>query len=189
MTNSNVITSVASGIGTGGNIEIGSTNHLLDYFILNGNQIRADAFGGPGGNINVNADVYLTSNSLVSASSQLSSPGIIAIQASFTDVSGSVAQLPESPLKATDLLRASCAARFAGGKLSSLVLSGRDGLPIQPGSVLPSPLYLASNAAAPVAGGGLLPQGSTAGFSRLSAASKDRPLTQYSLLPNAKCAL
>ena len=127
MENSQITTSVESGVGGGGNITIGTEVHPFDFILLKDSQIRADAFGGPGGNINIIADVYLTSGSLVTASSQLSTPGTIAIEATFTDVSGTVTQLPESPLKATELLRASCAARFAGGKASSLVLSGRDG--------------------------------------------------------------
>jgi hypothetical protein len=66
---------------------------------------------------------------------------MIDIEATFTNVTGSVTLLPETPLQATELLRASCAARFAGGKTSSLVLGGRDGLPLEPGGLLPSPLY------------------------------------------------
>ena len=97
MNDSKVITSVASGVGSGGNITIGSTSHPFDNVILKNSEIRADAFGGPGGNIDINANVYLTSGSVVSASSQLSTPGTIAIEATFTDVSGTVAQLPESP--------------------------------------------------------------------------------------------
>ena len=189
MENSQITTSVESGVGGGGNITIGSTDHPFDFVLLKDSQIRADAFGGPGGNINIIADVYLTSGSLVSASSQLSTPGTIAIEATFTDVSGTVTQLPESPLKATELLRASCAARFAGGKASSLVLSGRDGLPIQPGGLLPSPLNLTGDAATRTSDSGFTAPELTTRLSLLRADTSDRLLTQYSLLPNAKCAL
>jgi filamentous hemagglutinin family protein len=135
---SQVTTAVGTGNGKGGNITIDP-----EFVVLDRSQIRADAFDGPGGNVRITADVFLRSDSIVSASSALSTPGTIAIEATFTNVTGSVAQLPETPLQATELLRASCAARFAGGKASSLVLGGRDGLPLQPGSLLPSPLYLA----------------------------------------------
>ncbi len=137
LSDSQITTSVQSGIGSGGNIAIDS-----QLIVFDGSRIRADAFGGPGGNIDITAEVYLTQNSLVSASSALSTPGTINIQASITDVSGTLARLPEAVLQAAALLRASCAARLAGGKSSSLVLAGREGLPLEPGSLLPSPLVL-----------------------------------------------
>src|SRR4029450_3518446 len=140
----------------GGNINIDP-----QFLILNNSKILANAFGGPGGNINITADVFLVNsggmfppslNGIVDASSALSTPGTVTIEATFTNVVGSFFQLPSTPLEATELLRASCAARFAGGKTSSLVLAGRDGLPLQPGGLLPSPLYVVSDADPPAAG-------------------------------------
>ncbi|MGH7306600.1 MAG: hypothetical protein ACRELZ_25240, partial [Candidatus Rokuibacteriota bacterium] len=135
LVDSRITTSVRSGAGKGGNITIDP-----DFVILNNSQIRADAFGGPGGNVQIIANVLLTSGSIVSASSALGVPGTIDVQASITDLSGNVSQLPQSALQAAALLRASCAARLAGGKLSSLVVSGRDGVPADPGGMLPSPV-------------------------------------------------
>jgi hypothetical protein len=188
LTDSQVTTSVVSGFGRGGNINIDP-----QALILNNSRILANAFGGPGGNINITADVFLVNSGgmfptsltgIVDASSALSNPGTIDIEATFTNVTGSVTRLPETPLLATELLRVSCAARFAGGKASSLVLAARDGLPLQPGGLLPSPLYVT---------------GPSSGDNRLSAVeiplrftlleSKDRLLNTYSLLPNAKCSL
>jgi filamentous hemagglutinin family protein len=188
LTDSRVTTSVESGFGGGGNINIDP-----EFLILNNSQILANAFGGPGGNINIRAGSFLVNSGgqfptsltgIVDASSALSTPGTVNIEATFTNVTGSFFQLPSTPLEATELLRASCAARFAGGKTSSLVLGGRDGLPLQPGGLLPSPLYVA---------------GPSSADNRLTAEemplrvtlleSKDRLLNKYSLLPNAKCAL
>jgi len=189
LSNSQITTSVESGTGSGGNITIGSAAQPFDFVLLNDSEIRADAFGGPGGNINIFAIVFLPSDSIVSASSALNTPGVIDIQAVFTDVSGNVAPLPEVPLQATELLRASCAARFAGGKASSLVAGGRDGVPIQPGGVLPSPLYSASAAGTSVTGIKTPDNNLPARFSLLgSVDSMNRRLIQYSLLPNVKCA-
>ena len=112
----------------------------IEFLILNGSEIRADAFGGPGGNINIFAGIFLTSNSVLSASSALGVPGTIGIQAGITNVSSIVGQLPESVLQVAMLLRAACATRLAGGQSSSLVVSGREGLPAEPGGALPSPL-------------------------------------------------
>jgi large exoprotein involved in heme utilization and adhesion len=150
MTNSQVVTSVQSGLGQGGNITIGSGLHPLDFIVLNNSGIHANAFGGPGGNINIFADTFLSSlpiTTAVTASSALSTPGTIDIQATIADVSGDISQLPETPLQATELLRATCAARLAAGKSSSLVLGGRGGLPLEPGGLLPSPLYAAAASA------------------------------------------
>ena len=191
LTDSQVTTSVESGVGGGGNIRIDP-----QALILNNSRILANAFGGPGGNINIIADVFLVNSNgafptsltgIVDASSALSTPGTVNIEATFTNVEGSVTLLPETPLKATELLRAACAARFAGGKTSSLVVGGRDGLPSQPGDLLPSPLYLASdpNTAAP---GATTMTGYTQ-FSDLSfLGSRDRRLDRYTLLPNSKCS-
>src|SRR5262245_514849 len=71
------------------------------------------------------------------------------IRASITDVSGSLAQSPGAVLQAAELLRASCAARFGGGKTSSLVVGGRDGLPLEPGGFMPSPLYRLADQSSP----------------------------------------
>jgi len=46
------------------------------------------------------------------------------------------------------LLPARCAARLSGGTTSSLVLGGREGLPPDPASMLPSPLILGERLAA-----------------------------------------
>src|SRR5207247_6753474 len=126
--NSQITTSVQSGTGSGGNITIDPT-----FVILNHSQITADAFGGPGGNITIVSDVFLASpDSSVTASSALSTQGTVNIQAPVTNLSGTLAPLPENVLQATSLLRQSCAARFGGGKLSSLVLGDRGGLPRAP---------------------------------------------------------
>ena len=184
---SQITTSVNGGLGGGGDIAIDSSLVVLDN-----SKVLAQAFGGPGGNINITADVFLVNSGgivpsslvgIVDASSKLSTSGIIDIQASVTDVSGSVAQLPSAPLQATELLRAACAARFAGGKASSLVLAGRDGVPLQPGSVLPSPLYVSGLSM----GTSITAQEPPLRVTLLE--SKDRNLNRFSLLPNARCSL
>ena len=94
LTDSQVTTSVESGVGTGGNITIDP-----QALILNNSRILANAFGGPGGNINITADVFLVNSNgafptsltgIVDASSALSTPGTVNIEATFTNVVGSV---------------------------------------------------------------------------------------------------
>src|SRR5262249_11791766 len=94
-----------------------------------------------------------------------------------------------APLQASELLRASCAARFSGGKTSSLVLGGRDGLPLQPGDLLPSPLNvdLATAADTPSTGDKVTSQEWPTRFSLVG--PQDRVVNRYSLLTNSICSL
>jgi filamentous hemagglutinin family protein len=133
LSGSEITTSVHSSVGKGGNITIDP-----QFVVLNNSQIRADAFGGPGGNITIVTDAFLSSGSIISASSALSAPGTIDVQAQTSDVSGSVARLPESVLQAVALLPASCELRMAGGSASSLIVAGSDGVPVDPGGPLPA---------------------------------------------------
>ncbi len=137
---SGITTSVFTDVGNGGNILLGSQAHPLDFLILDGGAVRADAFKGHGGNITINADVYLNSGTPVTATSALSAPGTVNIQAHITNVSGALVQLPESVLHAAALLRASCSTRLAEGNTSSLVVAGREGVPPAPDGPLWSPL-------------------------------------------------
>ena len=93
LTDSQITTSVESGVGGGGNINIDP-----QALILNNSRILANAFGGPGGNINITADVFLVNSGgmfptslagIVDASSALSTPGTVNIEATFTNVTGS----------------------------------------------------------------------------------------------------
>jgi filamentous hemagglutinin family protein len=141
--NSQILTSVRSGVGSGGNITIGSLAHPLSIIVLDDGGIHADAFGGPGGNINVSTNVLLSNvpvETAITASSQLSSSGTISVNAFTTDVSGAVAELPSGLAQSAALLRASCAVRMAEGRASSLVVAGREGVPVEPGGFLPSEL-------------------------------------------------
>ena len=122
---------------TGGNITIDP-----QYVILNDSQIIANAYEGKGGNIRIIADVFLaTPDSVVDASSALGIDGTVDIQAPIQNISGTLAPIQENFLSAEALLRDHCIAKIRGEKSSSFVVSGRDGLPIRPGSVLPSPIY------------------------------------------------
>lgn len=112
----------------------------LRFVLLQNSQIVADAFGGPGGNIILQAQqAYLADpTSLVRASSQLNTPGAIDIQSPVTSVSGFVAPLAQVFARETALLHNRCAERLRGRTVSRFVLAGRDGLPLEPGGWLPS---------------------------------------------------
>ena len=134
--NSQITATVGTGVGKGGNITIDP-----QFVVMQGSQVRADAFGGPGGNVRIVAGVFLADpESRVSASSALNIPGTVDIQAPVTSISGAVAPLPQEFAPLSELLRDRCAGRLREGRVSRLVLGGRDGVPSEPGSLLLSPL-------------------------------------------------
>jgi hypothetical protein len=169
---SEVTTSVRGGGGDAGNLTLTSP-----FVVADGSRIVANAFGGMGGNILIDAGVFLRDPaSLVSASSALGIQGTEDIRAPVTTLSGTLAPLPQAFVNVAALLPAGCAARFSGGKASSLVVGGRDGLPLEPSGILPSPLVLEERLAADPAVTGALPrQSSPATFALLGGTEKDLP--------------
>ncbi len=130
LTDSQITTSVQSGVGGGGNIFIDP-----QFVILQNSQIVANAFGGPGGNIRIVAGQLIADPAtVITASSALGIDGSVNIDAPDTDVSAGLAVLPASFLDAASLLRAGCSGARAG--LSSLVEVGRGGLPPDPDGYL-----------------------------------------------------
>ncbi len=136
--NSEITASVGGGPETvGGNISIDP-----EYVILKNSKIIANAYEGMGGNISIVSDVFLADPaSIVDASSALGISGTVDIRAPITNVSGSISRLPKDFKSAIELLREACEARVQGGRYSSFILGERDGLPLEPGGPLPSPLY------------------------------------------------
>jgi large exoprotein involved in heme utilization and adhesion len=128
---SNVVTSVAGGMGSGGNIFI--TPHLM---VLDGSRIEANAKRGTGGKITIQTGQLIrTPDSVIQASSEFGLSGTITIVAPNTDVSSSLTVLPETFLDASTHLRETCAAR-GGRPASSFSAGGRGGLPPDPGAPL-----------------------------------------------------
>ena len=114
--------------------------------------------------------------SRIDASSALGISGTVDIQAPVTSLSGTLAPLPQAFVSAAALLPAQCAARAQGGRYSSLVLGGRDGLPADPGGVLPSPLALEERLMAdPAVSGAPHQQTSAAKFALLTGQEKTLP--------------
>jgi filamentous hemagglutinin family protein len=127
----------------GGGSETVGGNIMIDpeYVILKGSSIVANAFEGRGGNIRISAGTFLADpESRVDASSALGIDGNVDIRAPVVNISGILAPLPKGFLRAAELLQEPCAARIRGGTYSSFIIGGRDGLPMQPDGLLPSPM-------------------------------------------------
>ena len=128
---SQIATSVESGVGAGGNIDIDPA-----AVVLQNSSIIANAFGGPGGNIRIVAGQFIVTNSIVSASSTLGIAGKIEINAPDTNITGKLVPLPKKFLDASKLLRDRCGA--ARGGTSGFSAQGRGGVPPGPDGYLPS---------------------------------------------------
>jgi filamentous hemagglutinin family protein len=126
-----ITTSVESGFGGGGNIDIDPK-----FVILNQSKILANAFGGPGGNINIVAGNFIVSpDSVIDASSELGIDGTVNISSPDEEVAEDLAVLSDSYLDVTGLTSERCGTT-AGA--SSLVDAGPGGLAVDPDGYLPS---------------------------------------------------
>jgi large exoprotein involved in heme utilization and adhesion len=145
LTKSQITASVNRETGSGGNIRIDPHPQLV---ILNHSSIIAQAAEGQGGNININADLYIAStDSVVSATSARGISGTIEIIGPRVDVNGALVVLSSELRSAAQVLRNSCAAQ-AGLSQSNLVKAGRGGLPQDPDATLPA-LYFAGRDMSP----------------------------------------
>jgi large exoprotein involved in heme utilization and adhesion len=118
--------------GHGGNITIDP-----QFVILNGSQISANAQIGNGGKITIVSKFFLQSASSVTATAPFGVPGTVSITAPDLNLSGSLAPLTAEVLDAESQLRPQCAVRLPLG-LSSFVVVGRGGVPVEPDGLLPA---------------------------------------------------
>jgi large exoprotein involved in heme utilization and adhesion len=134
---SEITTSVKGETGNGGNITIEP-----QLVILNHSSIKAEAIKGHGGDIMITAGEFIpSSDSTISATSQLGISGTIEINGPRVDVNGALVVLSSELRSAAQVLRDSCAAQSVRPQ-SSLVEAGRGGLPQDPEATLPA-LYIA----------------------------------------------
>ena len=116
----------------GGNVTINSINMVA----LNGSSITAKANQGKGGNILVNAEVFLhdaaSVDEVLNASSQVAgNDGTVQNNAPTTDISGSLTALPARYLNAADQLSHRCGMGDRDAR-SSFTVQGRGALPLGP---------------------------------------------------------
>jgi hypothetical protein len=119
-----------SGAQDGGNVRIDP-----EFVVLNHSDITANAegpYGGDGGNIDITGEyVFVSPDSVISASSRSGVSGTVVIRSPDVDLSGELTSLPESYVDASALLKSPCAVR-TGGREGSLIVEGRDGVPESP---------------------------------------------------------
>ena len=134
---SQLTATVGGGVGNGGNVTIDS-----EFIVLQGSQITANADKGNGGRLSLTASkaLLLDPSSVITATSVQGLQGEVNLQAPVTSISGAVSPLPQSFAQPAEILRTRCAERLREGAVSRLVVGGRDGVPLEPGSLLLSPL-------------------------------------------------
>ncbi|MEL6711082.1 MAG: filamentous hemagglutinin N-terminal domain-containing protein [Pseudomonadota bacterium] len=135
---SQISTSVQGGTGRGGNIAIDPI-----FILLENSQLQANAYGGPGGNIHLQADYLLTSGPVqIEASSALSTAGNIQIQAITPDGANLVTTQSIVPLNVQHWQLPSCREQ-TGGRISRLVMAGYDAHPTPVDDILSAlPVWL-----------------------------------------------
>jgi filamentous hemagglutinin family protein len=155
---SQITTSVTGGAGSGGDIVIARQFEVLENnkilaqptqsIVLQNSNILAQATQGSGGAIFLVAGVLLSDPaSVINADSKNQTlNGTVNIQAPIQQLSGAIAPLPQAFAVATNLYGQRCATE-KGGQFSSFVEGARDGVPPQPGDLIPSPLLLESEGA------------------------------------------
>jgi hypothetical protein len=124
--------SAESALGQGGNITI---DPLL--VLLNRSLLSANATVGNGGNVQIAADTYMQSDSILSASSELGLPGRVRVTAPDLDVAGPVAPLTVTLVQGETHLPEHCARKLPG-PISSFVVLGQGGIPVDPAGWQPS---------------------------------------------------
>ena len=143
LVSSEISTSVKGETGNGGNIAIDPQLMILDH-----SSIIAQAIEGHGGNITITAGLFIpSSDSVVSATSQLGISGTVEINGPRVDVNGALVVLSSELRGRATVLREACGAR-SDRPISSLVEAGRGGLPQDPEATLPA-LYIAGRDVSP----------------------------------------
>ena len=122
----------ARAVGDGGNLSIQTTP-----FVINQGGLISKSSSANGGNISIFSQAFLQSNTLIDSSAPFGIPGTVLVTAPDVDLSASLIPLPSSLLDAESQMRPDCAVRLSG-EVSSFVLLGRGGLPVEPGGFVPS---------------------------------------------------
>ncbi|MEL7244650.1 MAG: filamentous hemagglutinin N-terminal domain-containing protein [Cyanobacteria bacterium J06573_2] len=125
------ITTNATGNATGGNINI-NTDILA---LAENSEIVAQAEEGRGGNINITTQgLFQFPGTRIDASSQLGIDGIVEIDATDTDPSRQVTELPEGIIDTENLLATSCLVPSDRDR-GKFIVTGRGGLANTPSGV------------------------------------------------------
>ncbi|HEY9691619.1 MAG TPA: filamentous hemagglutinin N-terminal domain-containing protein [Oculatellaceae cyanobacterium] len=124
------ISAFSNGSGNEGNIQL-NTNLLV---AMEKSSIIANAFAGPGANINIRSQgLFFSPDSRVTASGTINIEGQTNVNAT--------ADLPETVLQGQNLITQGCAATATSG--NNFIVTGKGGLPLNPAEILSGERVLA----------------------------------------------
>jgi filamentous hemagglutinin family protein len=135
-----LLSAEAGGLGAGGNINL-KAGVIVGY---GNSDIVANAFEGVGGNIQITTQGLFglqfrdaaTPDNDVTASSKFGVSGTVEIKAVGVDPQTGLVTLPQDLIDPSRMVASGCASPTAA---SRFVLTGRGGMPYQPGNPLPTP--------------------------------------------------
>ncbi len=139
---SEITTRVETGSRSGGNIALGTR-----VLALENAQIDADADEGPGGNVDIDAQLLVRAGSVpgtpgmvssITATSNVGIDGVVEISTPEADLIGGLAPLAEEGLVADPLRASPCDVTDSRSRRSHLIIADPDGLPPGPTGWLPS---------------------------------------------------
>ena len=130
---------ISSSVGGGPSTVGGNINLDPDFIILTNSDILARAGVGQGGQIQLTANVVLADpfSNISASAGPAGISGTVSIRAPIQNLSGTIAPLPEDLVKGAQFYASRCAAQ-KGGKLSSFVYHKVPVLPVQPGDFMNS---------------------------------------------------
>ncbi len=112
---STIETSVRSGQGNGGNIALGDPSARPEFLIARDSRIQANAFGGNGGNIGINAEyIIFSATSVIEASSQLGVDGTVTFATPEVDLAALLPAVEPSPVAENSVTADRCATAVDG---------------------------------------------------------------------------
>ncbi len=145
MKDAGITTSVHSGRGNGGDINIENPRFLT----MNRSRVVADAYAGDGGNIYiVSGEFFQSAESVVSASSQLGIDGLVTVDSPETDLTGDLTVLPENFIDAAQWQQTPCGERRQGD-VGRFDISGLNAVCPSPDAVSESPLLIRKSGISP----------------------------------------
>ena len=156
--NDSRITARAFNNAQGGNIEIDAGFILAFPSTPNGSDITAKAESGEGGNIKITASEILgfqegtaidgNGTNDIDASSDFGFDGSISIESSDVNSLQGIVELDSSIVPPNDTVAQGCASNNTANSNSSFVVSGKGGIPTEPGDVLSNETILLENLSA-----------------------------------------
>ena len=140
--NSRIITDANGGEGSGGDVVIDPR-----FYVMQDSRITATAREGAGGNIVIVAnELIVDADSVFDASSGVGLDGTITLTSSGQALRADLESLPAVIPDAVQLLRAPCAARQSGERVSSFVVTERQGLPPSAVDAVAAPIPIEADA-------------------------------------------